>query len=158
MSELGPNAYGESLDPGRVGGCYLALPLPIEEGPGGVLVVAPRALLDPAVPQPAGSLLYELVTGHPDRQPRELIFPADLAVELRAWPWDRWAARGVDLARLAAAAVACWQRGDLRGLELPLDTGEEAQAVTRPAMTVARAALRGRLAWQVARATTAGCI
>jgi hypothetical protein len=62
-----------------------------------VLVVAPRALLHPAVPQPAGSLVYELATGHPDRGSRELVFPADLAVELCAWPCDRWAARWVEL-------------------------------------------------------------
>src|SRR5438034_8764179 len=80
VSELGPNAFGKHLDPGRVGDCYLALPLPDEDGdgPGGVLVVAPRWLLHPAVPQPAGSLVYELVTGHPDRGPGELVFPADL--------------------------------------------------------------------------------
>jgi hypothetical protein len=38
-----------------------------------VLVVAPAALLHPAVPQPDGTLLYELVTGHPDRTSRELV-------------------------------------------------------------------------------------
>ncbi len=154
MSELGPNAYGELCDPGRVADCYLALPLPAEDraGPGRVLVVAPRALLHPAVPQPAGSLLYELATGHPDRRPRELVVPADLAVELRAWPRDRWAARGVDLAQLAAAVVGCWQRGDTLGLELPLDDREEARVLTRPAMTLARAEVRARLARQVAHA------
>jgi hypothetical protein len=73
-------------------------------------------------------------------------------LELRAWPRERWAARGVDLAQLAAAVIACWQHGDLLGLELPLDTAEEARAVTRPAMTLARAVLRARLARQVARA------
>jgi hypothetical protein len=79
VSELGPNAFGELPEPGRVD-CYLALPLPTEEageGSGGVLVVAPRWLLHPAVPQPAGSLVYELATGHPDRQPGELVFPVD---------------------------------------------------------------------------------
>jgi hypothetical protein len=152
VSELDPNALGQLLDPGRVTNCYLALPLPAEDGPGWVLVVAPRALLHPHVPQPAGSLLYELVTGHPDRQAGELIFPADLAVELRAWPRARWVARGVDLAQLTAAVVSCWQRGDLLGLEVPLEADEEAQAVTRPAMTLARAALRVRLAQQVAHA------
>jgi hypothetical protein len=153
VSELGPNAYGEWCDPGQVSDCYLALPLPAEDTrPGRVLVVAPRALLHPAVPQPAGSLLYELVTGHPDRQPGELVLLADLAVELRAWPRDRWAARAVDLAQLAAAVVACWQRGDLLGLDLPLEPGEDARALTRPAMTLARAALRARLGRQVARA------
>jgi hypothetical protein len=48
--------------------------------------------------------------------------------------------------------VACWQRGDLRGLEFPVDSDEEAQALVRPAMTLARAELRGRLARQVAHA------
>lgn len=65
MSELGPNAFGEPVHPGRVD-CYLALPVPVEEdkdGPDAVLVVAPRWLLHPAVPQPAGSLVYELATG-----------------------------------------------------------------------------------------------
>jgi hypothetical protein len=94
--------------------------VPAEDGdrPGGVLVVAPRWLLHPAVPQPAASLLYELVTGHPDRGPGELVFPADLAVELRARP-HRSSAGGVDLDQVAAAVIACWQRGDLHGLTFP---------------------------------------
>ena len=90
MSELGPNAFGEPVEPGRVD-CYLGLPLPPqdEDAQGGVLVVAPRWLLHPAVPQPAGSLVYELATGHPDRQVGELVFLADLTAELRAWPQER---------------------------------------------------------------------
>jgi hypothetical protein len=155
VSELGPNAFGEPVDPGRVD-CYLALPLPTEKehegGPGGVLVVAPRWLLHPAVPQPAGSLVYELATGHPDRQPGELVFPADLTVELRVWPQERWAALGVDLDQVAAALVGCWQRGDVRGLHLPLEASEDPQALVRPAMTLARAELRERLERLVARA------
>jgi hypothetical protein len=152
ISELGPNAFGERLDPGRVADCYLALPFPTQDGPGGVLVVAPRWLLHPAVPQPAGSLLYELATGHPDRGPGELVFPADLAEELRAWPPDTSAPLSAELAPVAAAVVGCWQRGDLLGLDLPLEPGQDAGALTRPAMTLARAALRARLAGQVARA------
>jgi hypothetical protein len=153
VSELGPNAYGEVCDPGRVADCYLALPLPAgEEGPGRVLVVAPRALLHPAVPQPAGSLLYELATGHPDRAPRELVFPADLAAELRAWPPDTSVPLAAELAPVGAAVVWCWQRGDLLGLDLPLEHGEDPRALTRAAMTLARTALRARLAWQVIRA------
>jgi hypothetical protein len=98
VSELGPNAFGEPVDPGRVD-CNLALPPPADDADeqGGVLVVAPRWLLHPAVPQPAGSLVYELATGHPDRQPGELVFLADLTVELRAWPQQRWAALGSTL-------------------------------------------------------------
>jgi hypothetical protein len=152
MSELGPNAYGEVCDPGRVADCYLALALPAGDGPGRVLVVAPRGLLHPAVPQPAGSLLYELATGHPDRGPRELVFPADLAEELGAWPRDISALLAAELAPVAAAVVWCWQRGDLLGLDLALEAGEDARALTRPAMTVARAALRARVGRQVARA------
>ena len=152
MSELGPNAYGELCDPGRVADCYLALPLPTGDGPGRVLVVAPRSLLHPAVPQPAGSLLYELATGHPDRTSGELVFPADLASELRAWPPDTSAPLTAQLAQVAAAVVWCWQRGDLLGLDLPFAPGEDARALTRPAMALARAALRARLDRQVARA------
>jgi hypothetical protein len=154
VSELGPNAFGEQPEPGRVD-CYLALPLPAEDeedAEGGVLLVAPRWLLHPAVAQPAGSLVYELATGHPDRQPGELVFPADLTEELRAWPQERWAALSVDLEGVTSAVVACWQRGDVRGLHLPLEPGEDPRALTRPAMTLPRAELRTRLARLVARA------
>jgi hypothetical protein len=147
VSELGPNAFGEPVEPGRVDG-YLGLPLPPEdeEGAGGVLVVAPRWLLHPAVPQPAGSLVYELATGHADRQAGELVFLADLTEELRVWPQERWATLGVDLDQVAAALVGCWQRGEVRGLHLPLEAGEDPRALVRPAMTLARAELRTRLA------------
>ena len=82
--------------PGRVPDCYLGLRLDPASGTGaaGVLVVAPAVLLDPVVPQPDGTVLYELVTGHPDRTPEELVFLADLAVELRAWPADTWSKVG----------------------------------------------------------------
>jgi hypothetical protein len=151
VSELGPNAFGEPVEPGRVD-CYLALPMPPEDDVGGVLVVAPRWLLHPAVPQPAGSLVYELATGHPDRQPGELVFPADLTEELRAWPEERWAALGVDLRRVGNAVIGCWQRGEVRGLQFPLEPGEDPRALMRPAMTLARAELRTRLERLVARA------
>ena len=49
-----------------------------------MLIVALAALLHPSVPQPAGSLVYEFLTGHPERQPGELVFLADLICELRA--------------------------------------------------------------------------
>lgn len=154
MSELGPNAFGEPVEPGRVD-CYLALPHSPDEDedwPGGVLVVAPRWLLHPAVPQPAGSLVYELATGHPDRQPGDLIFPADLTAELRAWPRDSWSAFGIDLEQVTSALVGCWQRGDFHGLTFPLQPDEDPRAMVRPAMTLARQQLRQRLGWLVARA------
>jgi hypothetical protein len=70
MDQLGRNALGEVLEPGRVADCYLGLLVP--PGPAGepeagtVLVVTPAVLLHPRVPQPAGSLIYR--TAH--RPPR----------------------------------------------------------------------------------------
>jgi hypothetical protein len=56
VGQLGANAHGEVLEPGRVSDCYLGLLLdpPGDQHPGRVLVVAPAALLHPASPsQPA---------------------------------------------------------------------------------------------------------
>ena len=97
-------------------------------------------------------MLYELVTGHPDRTPGELVFLADLTVELRAWPRDTWAKVGIDPQAAAAAVVAGWQRGDLLGLRLGGLTAEEALALERPAMTYVRGQLGDRLQRQLARA------
>jgi hypothetical protein len=71
-------------------------------------VVAPAPLLHPAVPQPDGTLLYELPTGHPDRTPQELVFVADLAVELRTWPTDTWAKVGANPQAAARAVISGW--------------------------------------------------
>jgi hypothetical protein len=154
VPQLGANALGETLEPGRVPDCYLGLRLdpPGQTEPAGVLVVAPASLLHPAVPQPDGTLLYELVTGHPDRAPRELVFLADLTVELRAWPRDTWAKVGIDPEAAAHAVVAGWQRGDLLGLRLGGLTAEETLALERPAMTLVRAQLGDRLQRQLTRA------
>jgi hypothetical protein len=153
VGQLGVNAHGEVLEPGRVSDCYLGLLLdPAGDNHGaGVLVVAPAALRQPSVPQPDGTVLYELVTGHPDRAPRELVFLADLSVELRAWPQDTWSRLGVDPQAAARAVVAGWQRGDLLGLQLGELTAEEALAMERPAMTYVRAQLGDRLGRQLAR-------
>jgi hypothetical protein len=150
---LGPNADGELPQPGRVPDCYLGLRLdpPAAETPE-VLVVAPASLLHPCVPQPDGTALYELATGHPDRAPGELVFLADLTVELRAWPTDTWTKVGIDPQAAAAAVVAGWQRGDLLGLRLGALTAQEALALERPAMTYVRAQLEDRLQRQLARA------
>ena len=154
MSRLGANALGEVLAPGRVPDCYLGLRL--DSGgteAAGVLVVAPAVLLHPVVPQPDGTVLYELVTGHPDRTAQELVFLADLAVELRAWPADSWTKVGVDPQAAAGAVVAGWRRGDLPGLGLGPLTVQEALALERPAMTYVRAQLGDRLQGQLARAS-----
>jgi hypothetical protein len=112
VDQLGPKALGEVLEPGRVADCYLGLLLPPppagEPEAGSVLVVSPAAVLHPRVPQPAGSLIYQLLTGHPEREPGELVFVADLTGELRAWPQDSWAKLGVDPEQVAQAVVGCY--------------------------------------------------
>jgi hypothetical protein len=155
LDQLGPNALGETLEPGPVASCYLGLLLPPgpagEPEAGSVLVVAPAALLHPAVPQPAGSLVYELVTGHPEREPDELVFVADLTLELRAWPQDTWAKVGVEPDQVAQAVISCWQDGEATGLQIDDLSFEEAHSLTRPAMTYVRGRLRGRLTARLVR-------
>jgi len=154
VAQLGRNAHGDTLEPGRVPDCYLGLRLDPTDADqaAGVLVVAPTSLLHPSVPQPDGTLLYELLTGHPDRAPGELVFLPDLTVELRAWPVDTWAKVGVDPQATAWAVVTGWRRGDLPGLRLSGLTAAEALALERPAMTYVRAQLADRLGRQLARA------
>jgi hypothetical protein len=151
VGQLGANAHGEVLQPGRVPDCYLGLLLdpPEDAEAAGVLVVAPAGLLHPSVPQPDGTVLYELVSGHPDRAAGELVFLADLTMELRAWPTDTWSKVGVDPQAAAHAVVAGWQRGDLPGRRLAGLTAQEALALERPAMTYVRAQLGDRLQRQL---------
>jgi hypothetical protein len=154
--QFGPNALGETLEPSRVADCYLGLLLP--PGPAGepeagtVLVVTPAVLLHPGVPQPAGSLVYALLTGHPGREADELVFVADLTGELRAWPKDTWTAVGVDPNQVAQAVIGCWQDGQVAGLQVDDLSFEEARSLTRPAMTYVRGQLRGRLTTRLGRA------
>jgi hypothetical protein len=154
VGQLGANAHGEVLEAGRVPDCYLGLlldPADDSQAPG-VLVVAPAALLHPAVPRPDGTVLYELVTGHPDRTPCQLVFLADLTLELRAWPTDAWVKVGVDPRAAADAVIAAWRGGHIKGLRLDGLTAEEALALERPAMTYLRAQLGDRLDRRIARA------
>jgi hypothetical protein len=153
---LGPNAFGEQLQPGRVTDCYLGILLdqPLAEiapEPGRVLVVAPAALLGEQIPQAHGQVLYDLVTGHPDRSPRELVFLADLTVELRAWPQQTWSEVGVSPEAALLAVVDGWRAGHIRGLELGGISAEEARALGRPPMGYLREQLRGRLAREISR-------
>ena len=155
MDQLGPNALGEVLEPGRVADCYLVLLL--SPGPAGepeagtILIVAPAALLHPRVPQPEGSLVYELLTGHPEREAGELVFVADLTGELRAWPHDTWAKLGVDPDQVAQAVIGCWRDGEVSGFQVDDLDFEEARSLTRPAMTYVRGQLRGRLTARLGR-------
>jgi hypothetical protein len=114
-------------------------------------VVAPgRCLTRPWPSRPAACCTSWPPATRP--HPRELVFPADLAAELRAWPPATAAALTTQLAAVAAVVVWCWERGDLLGLEPALEPGEDPRALGRPAMGLARAALRARLGCQVARA------
>jgi hypothetical protein len=152
VQQLGPNAFGEALEPDRVPDCYLGLRLDLDDTEAtGVLVVTPAALLHSSVPQPDGTVLYELLTGHPDRTPHELVFVPDLTVELRAWPTDTWAKVGVDPQAAVRAVISGWERGDLPGVRLGGLSAEEALALERPAMTYVRAQLGDRLGRQLAQ-------
>ncbi len=156
MRRLGPNAFGEQLQPGRVADCYLGILLeqPLAEiapEPGSVLVVAPAALLHGEIPQPHGQVLYALVTGHPDRVPRDVVFLADLTVELRAWPQQTWTAVGVSPEAALLAVVDRWRAGHVKGLEVGGVSAEEARALARPAMAYLREQLRARLSQQISR-------
>jgi hypothetical protein len=151
---LGPDAYGQQLQPGRVTDCYLGILLdqPLAEvapEPGGVLVVAPAALLGEQIPQPDGQMLYDLATGHPDRTSRDLVFLADLTVELRAWPQQAWTAVGVSPETALLGVVDRWRAGQVKGLEVGGVSAEEARALARPAMTYVREQLRARLAREI---------
>ena len=65
--------------------------------------------------QPDGTVLHELVTGHPRTgHPTSWCSWPDLTVELRAWPTDTWAKLSVDPQAATSAAIAAWRRGDSR--------------------------------------------
>jgi hypothetical protein len=151
VRRLGPNSDGEELAPGAVGDCSqgllvdqpLAASLP---APGSLLVVGPSALLEVRVRQPDGQAVYDLVTGHPARTPRELVFVVDFAVELREWQGTDWATLGVDVEGVAEALVLLARRGQVRARWYHGLSAEGVKALGRPAMEYAREQLRGRLA------------
>jgi hypothetical protein len=145
-----PNSAGEELSPGAVEDCYLGLlvdqPLAATlPTPGSLVVVGPSALLDARVRQPDGRAVYDLLTGHPDRTSRELVFLADLAVELRAWQDTDWRTLGIDVEGVADSVVQLARRGQVRARWYHELTAWDAKALGRPAMAYARAELRDRL-------------
>jgi hypothetical protein len=151
VRRLGPNSAGEELSPGAVDDCYLGLlvdqPLAATlPAPGSLLVVGPSALLDERVRQPDGRAVYDLLTGHPDRTSRELVFVADLVVELRAWRDVGWHALGIDIDGVAEAVVQLARRGQVRARWYHELSAWDVKALGRPAMDYARAELRERVA------------
>jgi len=150
VRRLGPNGFGEELAPGAVEDCYLGVlvdqPLAATEpAPGSLVVVGPSALLDARVRQPDGRAVYDLLSGHPDRTSRELVFVADLAVELRAWQDTDWRRQGVDVEGVAEAVVQLARRGQVRARWYHELSAWDAKALGRPAMGYARAELRDRV-------------
>ena len=82
-----------------------------------------------------------LVTGHPDRAPREPVFQADLTNTLRAWPADTWN----EVGRPAGARPrggGRWQRGGLLGACGRWADRRGALALERPPMTSAAGGAR----------------
>jgi hypothetical protein len=151
VRRLGPNSAGEELAPGAVEDCSLGLlvdqPLAATlPTPGSLVVVGPAALLDERVRQPDGRSVYDLLSGHPDRQPRDLVFLADLAVELRAWQDTDFARQGIDVDGVSEAVVRLARRGQVRARWYHELSAWDAKALGRPAMTYARAELRDRVA------------
>ncbi len=155
VQRLGPNSSGEELTPGAVDDCYLGLLVdqPLAgtlPAPGSLLVVGPSALLDERVRQPDGRAIYDLLTGHPDRTSRDLVFLADLAVELRTWRDTDFALQGIDVDGVAEAVVQLARRGQVRARWYHELMAWDAKALGRPAMDYARAELRQRVsAWLV---------
>jgi hypothetical protein len=150
VRRLGPNSVGEELTPGTVDDCYLGLlvdqPLAASlPAPGSLLVVGPAALLDERVRQPDGRAVYDLLTGHPDRTSHELVFLADLAVELRTWQDVDWHALGIDIEGVAEAVVQLARRGHVRARWYHDLSAWDAKALGRPAMDYARGELRDRV-------------
>jgi hypothetical protein len=153
VRRLGPNSAGEELAPGAVEDCYLGLlvdqPLAATlPAPGSLVVVGPAALLDGRVRQPDGRAVYDLLSGLPDRTSRELVFVADLAVELRTWRDTDFAHQGIDVDGVAEAVVQLARRGQVHARWYHDLSAWDAKALGRPAMDYARAELRDRLnAW-----------
>jgi hypothetical protein len=140
VRRLGPNSTGEELSPGAVDDCYLGLlvdqPLAATlPTPGSLVVVGPSALLDSRVRQPDGQAVYDLLSGHPDRQPRDLVFVADLAVELRAWQDTDFARQGIDINGVAEAIVQLARRGQLAPAGTTTSQQGDARALDRLAMS-----------------------
>jgi hypothetical protein len=151
VRRLGPNSLGEELSPSAVDDCYLGLlvdqPLAATlPTPGSLLVVGPGVLLDERVRQPDGRAVYDLLTGYPDRSPRDIVFVADLAMELRGWQDTDFVHQSIDIDGVAEAIVQLARRGQVRARWYHDLSAWDAKALGRPAMTYARGELRGRVA------------
>jgi hypothetical protein len=163
VRRLGPNSDGEELSPGAVEDCYLGLlvdqPLAATlPAPGSLVVVGPVALLDDRVRQPDGRAVYDLLSGHPDRTSRDLVFLADLAVELRTWQDTDFAHQGIDVDGVSEAVVRLARRGQVRArwYHDPLSVGRQGAGTSGDGLRPRRAARpRERLAGRAVHALAA---
>ena len=123
-------------------------------GQGRALVVHPRTLADPRVPQPHGRRLAALVTEHPDRRPAELVLLSDVTAEL-AEQGQSLQGLGLDWEGVVEAVTRLHARGQLKALELAGLSAEQMALLAGPPAAVdeaARALLRDRLRRRVLRA------
>jgi hypothetical protein len=122
--------------------------------PGRALVVHPRTLADPRVPQPHGQRLAALVTDHPDRRPADLVLLSDVAAELAETGQD-FERLGLDWEGVIEAVARLQARGQVKALEFAGLAAEQVALLTGvpPAVDeAARALLRDRLRRRLLRA------
>jgi hypothetical protein len=123
-------------------------------GQGRALVVHPRTLADPRVPQPHGRHLAALVTEHPDRRPADLVLLSDLAAEL-AEQGQSLQGLGLDWEGVIETVTQLHDRGQVKALEPAGLSAEQVGLLAEVPRAVdgpARALLRDRLRRRVLRA------
>jgi hypothetical protein len=123
-------------------------------GQGRALVVHPRTLADPRVPQPHGRRLAALVTEHSDRRPADLVLLSDVTAEL-AEQGQSFQGLGLDWEGVIEAVTRLHARGQVKALELGGLSVEHVGLLAGVPPVVdgaARALLHGRLRRRVLRA------
>jgi hypothetical protein len=122
--------------------------------PGRALVIHPRTLADPRVPQPHGQRLAALITDHPDRQPADLVLLSDVAAELAGTGQD-FQRLGLDWEGVVESVTRLHAREQVKALEFAGLSAEQMELLTGvpPAVDgAARARLHDRLRRRLLRA------
>jgi hypothetical protein len=121
---------------------------------GRALVIHPRTLADPRVPQPHGQRLAALVTDHPDRRPADVVLLSDLKADLAETGQD-FERLGLDWEGVVEAVARLHARGQVKALEFAGLSAEQVALLggVPPAVDgAARALLRDRLRRRMLRA------
>jgi hypothetical protein len=127
---------------------------PAASDPGRALVVHPRTLANPRIPQPHGQRLAALVTDHPDRRPADLVLLSDVAAEV-AETGQSFEKLALDWESVVEAVTRLHDRGQLKALEFAGLSAEHVALLTGVPPAVdgpARALLRDRLRRRLLRA------